>query len=83
MRKPNRKRRLAAAAAVVLIGYSAPYAIYRFVYPEAVLEYVTGIEMTPCAHAPAIDLCPVDWRAGARRTKRVSAGEVESADVLW
>jgi hypothetical protein len=39
--------------------------------------------MTPCAHAPAPDLNPVDWRARARRTKRVSAGEVVSADVLW
>ena len=39
--------------------------------------------MTPCAHAPAPDLGPVALRARARRTKRVPAGEVESAGVLW
>ncbi|RFC50185.1 MAG: hypothetical protein DVB22_002197 [Verrucomicrobia bacterium] len=83
MGKPNRKWRLAAATAVVLIGYSAPYAIYRFVYPEAVLEYVTGIEMTPCAHAPALGVGPVAWGARARRIKRVSAGAAGPHDVLW
>ena len=47
MRRPNRKWRLAAAIAVVLIGYCAPYAVYRFVYPEAVLEYVGGHVIRP------------------------------------
>ena len=43
---------------------------------------MTGFEMTPCAHAPALDLGPVAWGARARRTMRGSPGEEVSADVL-
>ena len=61
MRRPNRRWRLAAAIAVVLIGYCAPYAVYRFVYPEAVLEYVGGHVIRPSFFGGAAPVLTPDF----------------------
>lgn len=43
----NHRWKLIAATAAVLICYGAPYAVYRFVYPGAVLRYVGGHVIRP------------------------------------
>lgn len=53
MRMQNHKWRMLAATAAALIFYSAPYGVYRFVYPEAVLIYVGGHVIRPSFVASA------------------------------
>ncbi len=47
MRMNHYKRKAIAGLAAILFCYSAPYVVYRFIYPGAVLTYVGGHVIRP------------------------------------